>query len=64
MALSPGEIRNVKNLMKAARNAAAFVVTVVVGAIIGTALFTVQTYDDLETDVKRRIERHRTPGDR
>jgi hypothetical protein len=55
---------HVKNLMKAARNVAAFVVTMVVGAAIGSALFAVQTYDDLETDVKRRIERHRTPGDR
>jgi len=54
----------VKKLMKAAKSAAAFVVTIVVGAVIGTALFTVQTYDDLENDVKRRVERHRTPGDR
>ena len=51
-----------RNVLKAAKNVAAFIVTIFVGAVIGTALFTVDTYDDLETDVKRRIERHRTPA--
>ena len=51
-----------RNVLKAAKNVAAFMVTIFVGAVIGAALFTVDTYDDLETDVKRRIERHRTPG--
>ena len=50
-----------KNVVRAARNVAAFVVTVVVGVIVGTALFTAESIETLETDVKQRIERLRPP---
>jgi hypothetical protein len=51
----------VKNVVRAARNVAAFVVTVVIGIAVGTALFTVESVETIETDVKKRIERLRHP---
>jgi hypothetical protein len=54
----------VKNVLKVVNNVGAFFVTVVVGLVVGTALFTVEAVGTIETDFKKRIERHRTPPSR
>lgn len=51
-----------KSVVKVVKNVVAFFVTVVVGLVVGSALLTIETIETLETDVKRRIERHRTHG--
>lgn len=52
---------NLKSVLRVVKNVGAFFVTVVVGLVVGAALFTVDTVETIETDVKKRIERHRTP---
>jgi hypothetical protein len=49
-----------KNVLK---NVAAFFVTIVVGLAVGSALLTIETVQNFETDVKKRIERLRSHGD-
>ena len=53
-----GEVA-VKNALK---NLMAFIVTVFFGLLAGSALMTIETVENLEEDVKRRIERHRSGG--
>jgi hypothetical protein len=50
-----------KSVLRVVKNVGAFFVTVVVGLVVGAALFTVEAVETIETDVKKRIERHRTP---
>jgi hypothetical protein len=49
-----------QNVVKVVKNVAAFFVTIIVGVVVGTALFTVESVESVEIDVKKRIERHRT----
>ena len=50
-----------KSVLKVVNNVGAFFVTVVVGLVVGAALLTVETVETVELDVKKRIERQRTP---
>ncbi len=50
-----------KSVLHVVNNVGAFFVTVIVGLVVGTALFTVDTVETFESDVKRRIERRSTP---
>jgi hypothetical protein len=50
-----------KNVLRVVKNVGAFFVTVIVGLVVGAALFTVEAVETVETDAKKRIERHRTP---
>jgi hypothetical protein len=55
------EVQNLKNVLRVVKNVGAFFVTVIVGLVVGAALFTVEAVETVETDAKKRIERHRTP---
>jgi hypothetical protein len=54
---SPDQRFTVNNVVK---NVMAFFATIIVGLAVGSALLTIETVENLELDVKKRVERHRT----
>ena len=50
-----------KNVLKVVNNVGAFFVTVIVGLVVGAALFTVEAVETIDPDTRKRIERQRTP---
>lgn len=47
------------NVVRVVKDIVAFFVTVVVGLLVGAALFMVDTAEAREVDIKQKFERHR-----